>query len=71
MGVRVPEQVRVTGMDDIRYAKLLSPPLTTIQQPCSAIGVTALMAMLDRVEYPNQPARDFLVDFQMIVRGSS
>jgi DNA-binding LacI/PurR family transcriptional regulator len=71
MGVRVPAQVKVTGMDDIKYARLLTPPLTTIQQPCSAIGVTALMAMLDRVEYPNQPGRDFLVDFQLVVRGSS
>jgi hypothetical protein len=27
--------------------------------------------MIDRVEHPDQPARDFLVDFQLIVRGSS
>jgi len=71
LGVQVPEQVRVTGMDDIKYAGLLRPTLTTIHQPCAAIGVTALMAMIDRVEHPDQPARDFLVDFQLIVRGSS
>jgi GntR family transcriptional regulator of arabinose operon len=71
IGVHVPSDVRITGMDDIKYASLLQPPLTTIHQPCSDIGVTALMAMLDRVTHPNAPPRDFLVDFQLIVRNSS
>jgi DNA-binding LacI/PurR family transcriptional regulator len=71
IGVHVPSDVRITGMDDIKYASLLQPPLTTIHQPCSDIGVTALMAMHDRVMHPNAPARDFLVDFQLIVRSSS
>jgi DNA-binding LacI/PurR family transcriptional regulator len=69
--ISVPGQIKVTGMDDIKYASLLQPPLTTIHQPCSAIGVTALMAMLDRVEHPDQPARDYLVDFKLVVRKSS
>jgi GntR family transcriptional regulator of arabinose operon len=69
--IAVPNQVRITGMDDIKYASLLHTPLTTIHQPCSDLGVLALIAMLDRVEHPNEPARDFLVDFQLIVRKSS
>lgn len=71
LGVRVPNDIRVTGMDDIRYASVLQTPLTTIHQPCLDLGAAALSAMLDRISHPNMPARDFLVDFQLVVRQSS
>lgn len=71
LGLRVPEDVRVTGMDDIRYASVLQTPLTTIHQPCLELGAAALSAMLDRISHPNMPARDCLVDFQLVVRQSS
>lgn len=71
IGLRVPDDIRVTGMDDIRYASVLQTPLTTIHQPCLDLGATALSAMLDRISHPNMPVRDFLVDFQLVVRQSS
>ena len=71
IGVQVPKDIKIAGMDDIKYASLLQPSLTTLHQPCSEIGVTALMAMLDRVAHPNTPARDFLVDFHLVIRNSS
>jgi DNA-binding LacI/PurR family transcriptional regulator len=45
--------------------------LTTIHQPCAEIGATALMAMLDRVQHPDAPAREFLVDCRLAVRAST
>jgi DNA-binding LacI/PurR family transcriptional regulator len=71
IGIRVPEQVRVAGIDDVKYAQLLQTPLTTIHQPCLEIGSTALLAMLDRVAHPAKPARDFIVNFQLIIRKST
>jgi len=41
LGLRVPEDVRVTGFDDIYLARYLSPPLTTVQQPAYEMGRTA------------------------------
>ncbi|MCB1132524.1 MAG: GntR family transcriptional regulator, partial [Verrucomicrobiae bacterium] len=38
--VRLPEQVRVVGFDDVKFATLVTPPLTTIQQPCREIAQT-------------------------------
>ncbi len=71
LGIRVPEDVRVTGMDDIRYASVLQTPLTTIHQPCLELGAAALAAMLDRISHPNMPVRDCLVDFQLVIRKST
>ncbi len=70
-GVRVPEDVRVTGVDDLKFASLLSVPLTTIHQPCEALGQAAVETMEQRLRHPNLPARDVLVDFQLVTRRSS
>lgn len=71
LGVRVPTQIRVTGVDDVKYARLLQTPLTTIHQPCRELGATALQAMLNRIDNPDAPSRDYLVDFQLVIRKSS
>jgi DNA-binding LacI/PurR family transcriptional regulator len=69
-GVSVPEQIRIVGMDDVRYASLLPVPLTTIHQDCAGIGVAAMATMLQRIEHPELPIRDVLVPFRLVVRRS-
>jgi DNA-binding LacI/PurR family transcriptional regulator len=71
IGVHVPSEIRIVGLDDVKYARLLQVPLTTIHQPCREIGFTALVAMLDRVAHPHAPAREFLVDFHLVIRQST
>jgi DNA-binding LacI/PurR family transcriptional regulator len=71
LGVQVPAQLRIAGIDDVKYAQLLQTPLTTIRQPCLEIGSTALLAMLDRIAHPTAPAREFVVDFELVIRQST
>jgi DNA-binding LacI/PurR family transcriptional regulator len=66
----VPGDVRMVGIDDVKYASLLSVPLTTIHQPCASIGAIAIGAMLDRLRDPNLPARDISLNFHLVVRES-
>lgn len=70
MGCPVPEKVRVAGFDDVKYAELLRPSLTTIHQPCVDIGTIAMQVMLERIENPLFPARDILAQPTLIVRQS-
>ncbi len=69
MGLSVPE-VRVAGFDDVRYATLLSIPLTTIHQPCRAIGQAAVRLMQKRLHHPDRAAQQVLLPFTLIVRNS-
>jgi DNA-binding LacI/PurR family transcriptional regulator len=69
--VSVPRQVRLAGIDDVKYASLLSVPLTTIHQPCAEIGAIAVSAMMERLRNPQLPARDILLNFRLVVRESS
>lgn len=68
--MRVPEDVRVVGCDDVRYAQLLREPLTTVNQPCRDIATIAMKTMLDRIADPGMPTRTLLLNPKLVVRGS-
>ena len=69
-GVRIPGDVRIVGVDDVAYASLLPVPLTTIHQPCRAIGEAALTVMLDRLRRPKALTREVLLDCTLVIRKS-
>jgi DNA-binding LacI/PurR family transcriptional regulator len=68
--IAVPDQVRLVSFDDVKYASLVTVPLTTIHQPCDQLGAAAIQAMVQRIETPDMPPRDILVDFYLVVRES-
>jgi GntR family transcriptional regulator of arabinose operon len=70
MGRLIPEDIRVVGIDDVKYASLLPVPLTTMHQNCASIGVIAMAAMLERLEHPELPPRDILLSTRLVVRRS-
>jgi GntR family transcriptional regulator of arabinose operon len=67
---RIPDDIRIVGIDDVEYASLLPSPLTTVHQPCREIGVAAVAVMLERLDTPEMPVRDILLDCKLIVRES-
>jgi DNA-binding LacI/PurR family transcriptional regulator len=71
LGVRVPEDVMIGGIDDVKYAELLRVPLTTVRQPFAAIGDAAYHAMLDRIKRPNAAPRHITLGCELVVRAST
>jgi len=70
LGYNVPGDVRIVGIDDLEYAKLLPVPLTTLRQPTRQLGDAALAAMLERVTRTHLPTRDILLNCELVVRDS-
>lgn len=68
--VKTPQDLRVVGFDDVRFATLLSVPLTTIRQPCRDIALTAFNAMRERLLNPTLPPRSLLLAPRLVVRES-
>ncbi len=68
--VRVPGDMRVVGFDDVKYATLLSSPLTTIHQPCGELAQVAFRAMLARIEDPTLPGPAMNLAPTLVVRES-
>ncbi len=70
LGHPIPGDFRIVGIDDVEYANLLPVPLTTIHQPCLEIGEVAMATMIERVARPRLPAREILLDVELVVRQS-
>ncbi|RUS46221.1 LacI family DNA-binding transcriptional regulator [Cohnella sp. AR92] len=70
-GISVPQDAAIVGYDNIEMASMMSPGLTTIDQPMKEIGKLAalkLMAMLNGEELQELQTK---VPAQLIIRGSS
>jgi GntR family transcriptional regulator of arabinose operon len=70
LGYRVPQDVRLVGIDDVEYARMLPVPLTTLRQPTREIGDVALAVMLDRIHRRDVPPRHVQLHCDLIVRES-
>jgi DNA-binding LacI/PurR family transcriptional regulator len=70
LNIRVPHDFRVVGFDDVKYATLVSPPLTTIHQPCRDIATIAFRTMMERLAEPTLPARSIYLTPHLVVRQS-
>jgi len=69
-GMRPPRDIRVVGFDDVKYATLVSVPLTTVHQPCREIAVVAFQTMLRRLVEPTLPAQTISLTPRLVVRES-
>ena len=71
IGIRVPYDIQIAGINDVKYAELLRVPLTTIRQPFTEIGDAAYHAMLERIARPNAAPRHITLGCELIVRDST
>src|SRR5215469_1000053 len=69
-GVRVPEQLSVTGFDDIFPGSLFEPSLTTVHQPMRMLGERAAARLLDRIARPDLPTQVELLPTELVLRKS-
>ncbi len=70
-GVSVPDDVMVTGFDDVVFAELCDPPLTTIHQPRRRLADATVSALVARIGGERGPTRRVEVHPHLVVRRSS
>ncbi|MBS0590516.1 MAG: LacI family DNA-binding transcriptional regulator [Proteobacteria bacterium] len=72
-GLSVPEDVSVTGFDDIPLAGFIAPALTTMSQPTEKEGELAAEFLIARLERPDEviAPRALTLECNLIVRASS
>jgi DNA-binding LacI/PurR family transcriptional regulator len=71
LGVGVPDDMMIGGIDDVKYAELLRVRLTTVRQPFSAIGDAAYHAMLERITRPHAAPRHITLGCELVIRDST
>lgn len=68
-GLRVPEDVSVTGFDNVSLAQFCHPALTTVHIPRDEIGRTICDCLMTRENAPLE--REFVIDPELVVRDST
>lgn len=72
-GIAIPEDISITGFDDIPMTKYMDPPLTTMRQPAKELGAKAMELLVQLLENPHQrehaPASHRL-ETELIIRES-
>ncbi|MGZ4503243.1 MAG: LacI family DNA-binding transcriptional regulator [Nocardioidaceae bacterium] len=66
-GLRVPDDLAITGFDDMPMASLVQPDLTTVHQPVRELATTAARLLADRSP---DPVGDVLIGTELVLRGS-
>jgi len=49
-GLQIPDDIAVAGFDDIPFAVLYPPSLTTVSQPTLQMGTLAMQMVIDRIQ---------------------
>jgi len=71
VGFRVPEDVSVIGIDDISFAFLARPPLTTIRVPREQLGRTAFRALDRMLKLKRHKGDNYYLATELVVRRST
>ncbi len=71
LGYRIPEDIRLVGFDDVKYAKIVTPQLTTVHQPCEKIAEVAFRRLLSRIADSSLQPCTIALPADLVVRESS
>ena len=70
-GLRVPEDISVTGFDNIKLSEFCFPALTTVHIPRERIGHSVFSSLVPNAGGSTEPSREILIDPEFLVRDST
>lgn len=70
-GLRIPEDLSVTGFDDTELARMASPPLTVIRQPLREMGRVAVKTVLQMAAGETLDSHHVELATELVVRSTT
>jgi DNA-binding LacI/PurR family transcriptional regulator len=70
-GIDVPRDMSIVGIDDIPFASLTRPPLTTIGVPREKLGITAFHALEKMLKLKRQMGAEYVLETELVIRKST
>lgn len=70
-GWKIPDDIAIVGMDDTDIADLANPAITSVNLGATRRAKTAARLLLRRLEKPDAPVRQVVIEPTLTVRGSS
>ena len=69
-GMRIPDDIRIIGYDDVNVSSLVYPPLTTIHQNCDKLALKAVQCVLDQMN-GKEVEKSTIVPVELIERKTT
>ena len=69
--LKVPEDMAVAGFDNINFASMCYPTLTTISQPKYDMGCISMELLLQQIRGELKERKDILLEYEIIIREST
>ncbi|MDT5063095.1 MAG: LacI family transcriptional regulator [Acidobacteriota bacterium] len=69
--LHVPDDISIVGFDDIAFASLSNPPLTTVCLPRVELGRKAVEALMATIEHPDSQGVEFHIPTYLVLRDST
>jgi LacI family transcriptional regulator len=69
-GIRVPQDISLTGFDDVVLSQFTAPPLTTVRQNRQAMAKGAIQRLIAMIEN-EEPVSPLIVSTELVVREST
>lgn len=70
-GLHVPDDMSIVGFDDIPFAAVTVPPLTTVAQPAYELGFRAAELLLRRMRNADAPQQQAVLDCRLVIRQTT
>lgn len=70
-GLSVPEDIAIIGFDNIELTTMLSPALTTIEQPSYQIGYQSCELLIEKILFPQTSVKKIILETELILRDST
>ena len=70
-GIELPDDMGIVGFDDLPWAKLMRPALTTVAQPTYEVGRSAADLLNHRMADPGRPPTTLTLRTELKIRNSS
>lgn len=69
--VSVPEDIAIVGFDNIQFATMTNPSITTIAQPMYEIGCQSCKMLIEKIKNKEAKIDNIVMDFELIIREST
>lgn len=69
-GVRVPDEISLIGFDDINFAAMTTPALSTVRQSTAQTAESAVAMLLKRIADPSLPPETVVIEPEIVIRAS-
>lgn len=71
LGIKIPEQIEIIGINNIPASEFLDPPLSTVNLPSEFMGEYAVKMLLDNIEHNIEVPINHVISTEIIHRGTT